>query len=93
MHVLLHVPSAALHNIVLAQNKCCKMRSNDYCSKTARQTVPRSSPRCMSLKTEVQTAGDFENVVPPTDTKRLRVHYIRAEGDTKVPYAIFNRKL
>ncbi len=47
----------------------------------------------MSLKTEVQTAGDFENVVPPTDTKRLRVHYIRAEGDTKVPYAIFNRKL
>jgi hypothetical protein len=33
----------------------------------------------------LRTAEEVENVVPPTSTKRLRVTYIRREGDTEVP--------
>ncbi len=33
----------------------------------------------------LRTAEEVENVVPPTSTKRLRVTYIRREGDAEVP--------
>ena len=83
MRVSLHHPPVALLHCKLAPINYVALRSTDPC--LLHKHANSSPVNCKSMKAEMQTAGDVENVVPPTETKRLRVYYIRQEGDTKVP--------
>lgn len=81
-----HAPVALLQ-CKLAPLKPVVMRSHGAC--LLHKHASSSTVTCKSVKAEVQIAGEVENVVPPTETKRLRVYYIRQEGDTKVTGALF----
>ena len=76
-----HAP-VALPHCKLAPFKPVLMRSHG--AGLLHKHASSSTVACKSVKAEVQIAGEVENVVPPTETKRLRVYYIRQEGDTKV---------
>ena len=82
MRVSVHRAPVALLHCNLAPLNPVLMRSRG--PGLLHKHASSSAATCKSVKAEVQIVGDVENVVPPTETKRLRVYYVRQEGDTKV---------